>query len=176
LDNAIRILQAMLEVVATQGFLQTSFGVMSVIQCLKQGLWLTDSTLAMLPYCYNNNNLNHLLKHVSCLPELAVLPEKEVRAIFKKIPHFSDKKIDEVVKVVNNLPVYDITWKVEASHKNSEGKYAVKYTGSKVPILKAGGIYNINLSMKRLRPHSDSVSRFIFIIKIITTLLVHIFI
>jgi len=161
LDNAIRILQAMLEVVATQGFLQTSFGVMSVIQCLKQGLWLTDSTLAMLPYCYNNSNLNHLLKHVSCLPELAVLSEKEVRAIFKKIPHFSDKKIDEVVKVVKNLPVYDLTWKIEPSPKNpseSKAKYAIKYTEGKVPILKAGGIYNINITMKRLRPHSDSVS------------------
>ncbi|ORX42129.1 Sec63-domain-containing protein [Piromyces finnis] len=156
LDNAIRILQAMLEVVATQGFLQTSFGVMNIIQCLKQGLWLTDSTLAMLPYCYNNSNLNHLLKHVSCLPELAVLPEKEVRSIFKKIPHFSDKKIDEVVKVVNNLPIYDLSWKVEASSKNDEPKYAVKNTESKIPILKAGGVYNINITMKRLRPHSDN--------------------
>ncbi|KAL6624933.1 Sec63-domain-containing protein [Neocallimastix californiae] len=158
LDNAIRILQAMLEVTATQGFLSTSFGIMSIIQCLKQALWLTDSTLAMLPYCYNNSNLNHLLKHVSCLPELAVLPEKEVRAIFKKIPHFSDKKIDEVVKVVNNLPVYDLTWKVEPSQKNTEAKakYDVKYTSQKVPILKAGGIYNIDITMKRLRPHSDN--------------------
>jgi len=156
LDNAIRFLQAMLEVAATQGFLSTSFGVMNIIQCLKQGLWLTDSTLAMLPHCYNNSNLTHLLKHVSCLPELAVLSEKEVRTIFKKIPHFSDKKIDDVVKVVKNLPVYDLTWNVESSSKNDGPKYNVKYTSEKIPILKAGGIYNINITMKRLRPHSDS--------------------
>lgn len=151
MDQAIRILQAMIEIVASQGFLATSLGITSIVQCLKQALWLTDSTLAMLPHCYNNKNLKYLQKYVSCLPELASLPDKKIKEILGRIPNFSTSKINDVYKVIMNLPIYDLRWKINEKGRNNN----IKYNDKKVPLLKSGNEYTLSVTMKRLRPHSD---------------------
>ncbi|KAI8908470.1 Sec63 Brl domain-containing protein, partial [Gorgonomyces haynaldii] len=48
MDQAIRIVQAAIETTVHLGYLRTTLGLMDLSQCLKQGLWNTDSDLMTL--------------------------------------------------------------------------------------------------------------------------------
>eukprot|EP00041_Stephanoeca_diplocostata_P037703 m.1438294 g.1438294 ORF g.1438294 m.1438294 type:complete len:283 (+) comp25090_c1_seq1:6103-6951(+) len=50
LDQCVRVLQAMVDLAADEGWLTTALGVMHVVQMLIQARWHTDSTLLTLPH------------------------------------------------------------------------------------------------------------------------------
>lgn len=50
LDNAIRVVQAMVDVAAYHGHLYTALRCMTLMQCMVQGRWWSDATLLQLPH------------------------------------------------------------------------------------------------------------------------------
>ncbi|TSK34894.1 Activating signal cointegrator 1 complex subunit 3 [Bagarius yarrelli] len=55
LDNAIRICQAMLDVVANEGWLVSSLSICNLVQMIVQARWLNDSSLLTLPHVNQRN-------------------------------------------------------------------------------------------------------------------------
>ncbi len=49
LDNAIRILQAMVDITANNGFLRSALRCMALLQMVMQGRWHHDNSLLQLP-------------------------------------------------------------------------------------------------------------------------------
>ncbi|GAX76248.1 hypothetical protein CEUSTIGMA_g3692.t1 [Chlamydomonas eustigma] len=64
LDNSLRVLQAIVDVVADKGWLQTTLSTLKLIQCLMQGLWMDDSSLLVLPH--SDDQLLTALQSVGC--------------------------------------------------------------------------------------------------------------
>jgi activating signal cointegrator complex subunit 3 len=50
LDQAIRLIQAMIDIAAQWGYLETTLNSIHLIQMIKQGTWLSQSSLLQLPY------------------------------------------------------------------------------------------------------------------------------
>lgn len=77
LDQAIRILQAMIDVVADSGWLRTTLQIQILLQMVVQGRWATDSSLMCLPNVDDGHVVslfarikNKLAVPIQSLPEL----------------------------------------------------------------------------------------------------------
>jgi len=106
LDQAIRILQAMVDVAADGGWLFTSLNCMQLMQMVMQGHWFSHSTLLTLP-----NVTEELVdafndKGIECLPELCYLSQPKIDAIVSK--HMSKNQMKEFYSVLWAMPIVDI--------------------------------------------------------------------
>ena len=72
LDQCIRILQAMIDVSADQGYMSTALLAMNLVQMVVQGAWLEDSTFRQIPNM-DERTIANLTAHklqITTLPEL----------------------------------------------------------------------------------------------------------
>ena len=71
LDQCLRIMQAMLDFCADQGWLRVSLNCIHLMQMCCQGRWLTDSNLLTLPHV----DTEHLIRFYSHKPRIDCLPK-----------------------------------------------------------------------------------------------------
>ncbi|CAG8561643.1 11778_t:CDS:2, partial [Acaulospora colombiana] len=119
LDQAIRILQAMIDVSHERKTLTNCLRIFSLLQCIKQARWPDDSSLTTLPGIERSMINSLLLKNglaVTCIGELLDLPEEELVNIFKNVVGgLSESDIRQVCKVVLNIPSIDVTCSIDTS-------------------------------------------------------------
>ncbi|KAJ3300578.1 activating signal cointegrator 1 complex subunit [Borealophlyctis nickersoniae] len=144
LDQSIRIIQAMVDITAEQGFLATSLGIMSLMQCIKQARWLTDSTLLTLPKITEEMlpKISHRSKRIESLPELLPLKDRELADTFRRVPGLSSGDVQEICRVVGALPALQIKTRVQGAREEEDGRWWVE----------PGREYEIKVEMSRLRP------------------------
>jgi activating signal cointegrator complex subunit 3 len=65
LDQAVRILQAMVDVAADNGWINTTLNTMYLMQMIVQGRWYTDSPLLTLPHLEQRKLLSLLQSNVN---------------------------------------------------------------------------------------------------------------
>ncbi|RKO86367.1 Sec63 Brl domain-containing protein [Blyttiomyces helicus] len=147
LDQSIRVMQAMVDVAAEQGFLTTSLGIMIMMQCIKQAVWPTDSPLLTLPHVTQSMlpRLSHRNRPIDTLAKLAELPARDAADAVARLP-LSPPHRAEVVRVIGNLPVMRVTWRIEGRLDASElvdGRWCVDSADE----------CEIKVDISRLRPH-----------------------
>ncbi|KAL9968716.1 hypothetical protein ACROYT_G020835 [Oculina patagonica] len=126
LDQAIRILQAMIDVSSAEGWLATALRCMHLVQMVVQGRWLHDCTLLTLP-CVDPDLLSLFRmngRSLECLPELldAVRGERKVlNAMLGDA--LSPGEITQVFDMLGRLPQISVKVKVRGVWaENEEGK------------------------------------------------------
>lgn len=106
LDQTIRILQAMIDVCAENGWLKTVLNIINLMQMVVQGRWANQSSFLCLPhveehmiYLFKNRNLH-------CLPQLWELTKNKQCEPLAKIlrPEMDESLIDYVFEILNKLP------------------------------------------------------------------------
>jgi Sec63 Brl domain len=107
LDNCVRVTQAMIDYALLKGSTSLVLGLMRLLQCLKQGLWPTDSPLLQLPHVTNQNiKFADEKKKISLLqkfskPQLeslfSSLNSQQSSQIFNSLKTFPSPKIEFVV-------------------------------------------------------------------------------
>ncbi|XP_075226483.1 activating signal cointegrator 1 complex subunit obelus isoform X4 [Lycorma delicatula] len=103
LDQAIRILQAMIDTCAEQGWLATTLRVMQIMQMIIQGRWLTDSPLTTLPHIEPHNLYVFKGHHeLATLPGLMQCTYKQLASILT--PELDEGQVDQIYKVIRELP------------------------------------------------------------------------
>ncbi|KAJ3042101.1 activating signal cointegrator 1 complex subunit [Rhizophlyctis rosea] len=128
LDQSIRILQAMVDVSAEKGYLRTSFGIMHLMQCIKQAVGLSDSELLTLPRFTAEmvGMVTHKGQVIEKLRDLCRIPEKERRDVFKRVG-LRDAEVQEIWRVVDGLPNVGLKAKIEgAQYDGKEGRWSVE--------------------------------------------------
>ncbi len=70
MDQAIRILQAMIDIVADAGWLSTTLRVQTLLQAIVQGSWPQESSLMALPHTDQFVVTSFRKAGIDCLPEL----------------------------------------------------------------------------------------------------------
>lgn len=123
LDQAIRILQAMIDVSSAEGWLATSLRCMHLVQMVVQGRWLHDCTLLTLP-CVDSDILSLCRlqnRPLECLPELldAVKGERKVLNTMLR-DALSEGEITEVFTVLARLPQVIVKLKVRGVWAQNE--------------------------------------------------------
>lgn len=135
LDQAIRILQAMIDVAADEGWLITALRVMNLIQMVLQGRWNHQCPLLILPHI--ETHLLHCFRNperkgktlIDNLPELLTVSSGKRHHLVKMLtPELTDNQVEEIWEVIQKLPVIDIRLHVKGwwADSNQEEKKKVE--------------------------------------------------
>ena len=145
LDQSIRILQALVDIAASEGWLATTLRVATLVQMCVQGTWSSQSSLLTLPHLQEDHiaKLNAALKQfpgagacgveeVYCLAELLAVCEctdvSFVRFALDKI--LSGQQVSKLETVLQKLPLVSLQWKIKNYDKSSSEKESM--SGAKV--------------------------------------------
>lgn len=121
LDQTVRVSQAMVDVCAESGWLQTALNCMHLLQMCIQGRWCTDPSTAFLPGLDSEQAQRRLAKEgLTDLPLLMTTPPSELARILS--PAMSQRTLRECLAVIKTLPSIDVNHKVHRLVLNEEGK------------------------------------------------------
>jgi len=108
LDQAIRILQAMVDVSAEAGWLGTALKTMLLVQMIIQARWLSDSTLLNLPGMSPKLVSALWSQGVEALPELLHFPRRDLLRLCKQCKTKSRDQ-ERLLRVIAGIPLLDVT-------------------------------------------------------------------
>lgn len=113
LDNAVRIVQAMVDVTSNNGHLYAALCCMSLLQCILQGLWWYSNTLLQIPHVTDAmlsaiasrcGNIEHVAQ-VANSP-LSVL--KTLQDVLRDDCGLNAAQLQEAMEAVNGFPLIDV--------------------------------------------------------------------
>lgn len=123
LDQAIRILQAMIDVSSAEGWLATALRCMHLVQMVVQGRWLHDCTLLTLP-CVDPDLLSLFRingRSLECLPELLDAVRGDRKILNRMLGDaLSPGEITEVFETLGRLPQVSVKIKVRGVWAENE--------------------------------------------------------
>ncbi|KAK9768510.1 putative steryl acetyl hydrolase mug81 [Basidiobolus ranarum] len=121
LDQSIRILQAMVDIAATQGFLSTCLDTMTVMQSIKQGRWPTDHSLLMLPHLDLEmiRKIPFKNRSIKCTGEVVELINGDLEKSLRHLGSINREQINEIVRVVGSLPLMEVKYSIRNAHSRS---------------------------------------------------------
>ncbi|KAI1074958.1 Sec63-domain-containing protein [Whalleya microplaca] len=102
LDQAIRIIQASIDVLTELGHLSSCLEMIKLLQCIKSARWPQDPPLAILPGTSPDN-----LKDTTALQKLSSFPQSQVEQLAKKlnVPTSQQKHFVRAVSVLPHISV-----------------------------------------------------------------------
>ncbi|KAL1916259.1 uncharacterized protein VTP21DRAFT_5876 [Calcarisporiella thermophila] len=115
LDQSVRVLQAMIDVAAELGLLNTSLIAMNVLQCIKQGQWEDSSSLMTIPHIdssiIQSGALMQKGKQIRCLAEFALLPKVEIDSVLAKFG-INPRQEENIRRMLANVPIPEVSWRL----------------------------------------------------------------
>ncbi|CAE6072104.1 unnamed protein product [Arabidopsis arenosa] len=119
--SATRLLQAMVDVISSNGWLNIALLAMEVSQMVTQGMWERHSMLLQLPHltkdlarrCQENPG-----KNIETVVDLVEMEDKERQELLK-IP---DAQLVDIARFCNRFPNIDLTYEVVGSEEVTPGK------------------------------------------------------
>ncbi|MBA0696812.1 hypothetical protein Goari_003337 [Gossypium aridum] len=119
---ATRLLQAMVDVISSNGWLSLALLAMEVSQMVTQGMWERDSMLLQLPYftkelakrCQENPG-----KNIETIFDLVEMEDDERRELLQ----MSDLQLLDIAKFCNRFPNIDLSYEVIDSDNVRAGEY-----------------------------------------------------
>ncbi|KAF6257784.1 RNA helicase, activating signal cointegrator 1 [Scenedesmus sp. NREL 46B-D3] len=103
--EAARLLQAVVDVVASSGWLHPALAAMEMCQMVVQGQWEKDSPLLQLPHFTPQLAAAAAAKDVSTVFDLVEMEDEDRRELLQ----LSDRQLDEVTAVCNRYPDISVT-------------------------------------------------------------------
>eukprot|EP00118_Oscarella_pearsei_P012973 m.99165 g.99165 ORF g.99165 m.99165 type:complete len:2211 (+) comp37045_c0_seq2:40-6672(+) len=134
LDQAIRILQAMIDVVSNEGWLSTALQTMQLIQMTVQGRWIHDSSLLTLPGIEHHHMqyfLHSRKRSLECLPELMDVATGKPAVLHSILDRVLAKhKISEIYDVLLELPQIRVSIQLKGEAVVENATRGTDVTGS----------------------------------------------
>uniref|UniRef100_T1PKB2 Sec63 Brl domain protein n=1 Tax=Musca domestica TaxID=7370 RepID=T1PKB2_MUSDO len=125
LDNATRVMQAMVDYTAERGWLSPSLKIQQIMQSVIQARWFDESEFLTLPHV-NNANV-HLFYNISHNYEYLTLPVlKDIcRNDYEKLAGplrdmFEEPEIEQIYKVIQDLPEIAVNIYVQGRNYEQE--------------------------------------------------------
>ena len=125
LDNTIRITQAMIDFALLKGGMNLVLGLIRLLQCIKQGLWITDSPLLQLPHVtLQNINLPEDKRKIMLLQKYS---KSQLESSFSGL---TSHQLDQIHTSLNTLPSPKVDLTILGA-KEKEGRWFInKSSGS----------------------------------------------
>lgn len=166
LDQALRILQAMLDVVAERGWLPATLRVMHIIQMVVQGRWASHSELLTLPHLEHH----HLFIFARLEPKLQHLPglrhamRNNYEGLAKLLrSQLEEGQIEQLFQVLCDMPVLSIHISLQTVWGNESEESSEVSKVEKLPLKRGswtsvvgGHDYVLTIEMQRLNKSKSS--------------------
>lgn len=129
LDQAIRILQAMLDICGCAGWLAAALQVQVLMQMVTQARWHTDNSLLTLPHI--NSDSLYCFKHrgssIQCLPELVHIIGGKYEKLAEMLrQELEEIQIENVFKTLQQLPILNVNITVKGTWGSNENEFQAK--------------------------------------------------
>ncbi|XP_065316283.1 activating signal cointegrator 1 complex subunit 3-like [Gordionus sp. m RMFG-2023] len=118
LDQIFRILQALLDMAAEEGWLAVSLLLVNFMQMCAQSRWVEDSSLTTLPFInsdhlhfFENVTLNGKIIDIVNIPQLVIYCQDErvnLKNILTDTHYFTNPKIDDIFSALMRFPMIKI--------------------------------------------------------------------
>lgn len=133
LDSSVRFLQAMIDLTAERGHLDTLLNLMHICQMLTQGCWMHESSLINIPH-FNEELIAKLrdTERVEHLCQLIVLFNKGLLKPFLKSLNsgLSNRDLDEIESCIKQVP--DVHFKAKLFDYDSDSMTPILKEGKKI--------------------------------------------
>jgi len=108
-EHSVRLLQALVDVVASNGWLQPALSAMELSQMLTQAMWDNDSLLRQLPHMDADRIARAEKKKVKDIFALLELEDDDRNDLLR----MSDRELADVARVCNRYPNVELSYKIE---------------------------------------------------------------
>ena len=157
LDQCLRIMQAMLDYCADQGWCKASLAIINLMQMSCQGRWLTDSDLISMPHI-EPEHLTRFFNHkprIDCLPRLIEICDKSnYQDILENLVGdlFDRNQLNDLYRTISILPQIELRMSLSGELPNKQAKNELLdgFDESKVYNLLEDEEYTISLDINRL--------------------------
>ncbi|XP_058808781.1 activating signal cointegrator 1 complex subunit 3 [Phymastichus coffea] len=118
LDQSIRILQAMIDVVAERGFLSSTLRVMQLLQMVLQARWIDEPAVLTLPYV-EKEHLHLFSDFPKCLPWFcSAIGNNYGRLSNVFLQEFIDDHVSKIHQVAKDMPILCIDLCIQGNLKS----------------------------------------------------------
>ncbi|EZA54919.1 Activating signal cointegrator 1 complex subunit [Ooceraea biroi] len=126
LDQAIRIIQAMIDTVAERGWLTSTLRIMQLFQMIVQARWIDESAITTLPYIRKEDL--HLFASLSfVLPVLCSVTCNDYSKLAKVLcKDYQEDQIREMHQVMRDMPVISVDLTLDSSWNEDAEKKRIK--------------------------------------------------
>jgi pre-mRNA-splicing helicase BRR2 len=121
LEDALRLLQAMVDVISSSGWLNPALAAMELSQMIMQAMWDKDSSLLQLPHFDKELAAKCESKDVEGIFDLMELEDGDR----DKLLGFSPAKMSAVARACNRYPNVDLSFEVQDKDEIGEGDQVV---------------------------------------------------
>ncbi|CAD6221327.1 GSCOCG00005149001-RA-CDS [Cotesia congregata] len=149
LDQAIRILQAMIDIVAENGWLVSTLRLIQLMQMIIRARWIDESALTILPHIHRED-LSLFDRLPKSLPGFCAYAQNYSRLsrIFSK--KFSDSEIRDIHQVAKTLPVVDVQLRIQLTDETDGIKIIDKRINNNDCInIQVNHVYTLLIEIKR---------------------------
>ncbi|KAI1461942.1 Sec63-domain-containing protein [Annulohypoxylon moriforme] len=103
LDQAIRIIQASIDVLTELGYLSSCLEMVKLLQCVKSARWPQDAPLSILP----GTNSDNLKDDKTALQKLSALPKPQIEDLARKlnVPSSQQPRFTRAASILPNVSV-----------------------------------------------------------------------
>lgn len=109
LKAAPRLLQAMVDVISSNGWLNPAIAAMELSQMIIQGMWENDSPLRQLPHL-DNETIDHIKKTQPDVESVLDILDLEDKDRNKILSHFTPQQMTAVANAANNFPSIEVQY------------------------------------------------------------------
>ncbi|XP_072748400.1 activating signal cointegrator 1 complex subunit 3 [Anoplolepis gracilipes] len=151
LDQAIRIIQAMIDTVAERGWLTSTLTIMQLFQMIIQARWMDESAITTLPHIKKEDL--HLFSSLSiALPALCFNTRNHYNKLTKVLcREYSEEQIREIHEVIKNMPIISVDLTLENSWDiDTKRRKILKQNNSESVIIRRNKEYTLIVGLKRL--------------------------
>ena len=126
LDQAPRVLQAMVDVAGESGWLGTTLRVISLVQMCQQARWDSDSSLLTLPHLLPQSLYVFSGQRISSLPQLLhqAATYQDLARLLR--PELEEEEIEEVWAVMERLPRLEVSLQVNGERLQTGGQSGLR--------------------------------------------------
>jgi len=117
LPDATRLLQAMVDVLSSSGFLAPALAVMEMSQMVTMGMWNTDSPLLQLPHFDKDMVARCEAAGVTTVPDILDMEDDD----WDKVLKLSPARMQDVAIFCNNYPDIEVNFEVEDEDELKSG-------------------------------------------------------
>lgn len=149
LDNAIRVIQAMVDLAANNGHLRTSLRCMGLMQCLVQARWWDQSTLLQLPHI-TESMLSLIDQQFEGMTNIATLINSPLSSLqkFQKVLENAEfqltrQQVSDIMKAIQAMPRVVVTCSLKRVPGSSSGNINSEAEDS-------GSTFEISVTLDRL--------------------------
>ncbi|KAI4494071.1 hypothetical protein M0802_009225 [Mischocyttarus mexicanus] len=157
LDQAIRIIQAMIDIVAEKGWLASTLRIMQLLQMVIQARWIDEPAVITLPHI-NKEHLPLFSSLPAPLPVLCATTINNYNRLAKALnKEFHEEQIHQIHQVIKQMPMLYIDLTLHGNWEDgNEKKIPLQTNYNQVIDLRENEEYTLIIKMKR-KNHSNTL-------------------